>query len=534
MTNSEQVLTVEQEMSFASAAVLSTILASGAEISRLALWKELPPGAAARIGPAISASKIHTLTLGYPRRIAGETPELFRMLALCANTAVEKLCLCNLCVGVGCVCDSICSFPELRSLTIVAQKETSHGSIPSLAAGIGRLCNLESLCIWNVAFDGSDARTLAAALKALPLMSDLRISCADVGVEDCKQIGSLVGLGRIRKLVLGFDRLGDEGVSAIVNAVLASLREHSTCSLQELDLPKNNIGPAGGKRLVELAAHSPRLRSLNVSNNRIGAGFCGLVAQSLLELRVTGCGLGTRGIESMLLDETKKKKKTLPVLKTLRMCWNDAGDTGARAVAQFIIRSGAGATLAELWMRRNGITEAGALELARAFVKAYTLQHVDISGNPVGPRGATAIVDALAAACAVPMVAIGLASCGIGDEEAAGAARLISRRGCRRVDLGRNRIGVAGATAIADSVTDSKCDIQVLGLSGNPLGDAGVTYLLDKVVAMQLQQHRFIGRINIADTETGTAGMMAVQRAAEAHVAIGRLHEGRNGGGGNT
>lgn len=50
---------------------------------------------------------------------------------------------------------------------------------------------------------------------------------------------------------------------------------------------------------------------------------------------------------------------------------------------------------------------------------------------------------------------------------------LIKRRGCRCVRLCYNQIGCHEVTAIADSVSDSKCIIDSLQLCGYEAGDRG-------------------------------------------------------------
>ncbi len=159
-------------------------------------------------------------------------------------------------------------------------------------------------------------------------------------------------------------------------------------------------------------------------------------AKSLEELDLSNCDLDSHKVKSML-DITPH------ALRVLKLNMSMVGDHGAQAVAQFILKSG-GRTLVKLQMGSNNIKEAGALALAGAFAKAYALRCIDMHGNLFGPRGATAILDALATASIVPMDKIDFEACQIEDAGAEAAGRLIARRGCRHALFVYNDIYVAG------------------------------------------------------------------------------------------
>ncbi|MDR3573850.1 MAG: hypothetical protein P4L50_08315 [Anaerolineaceae bacterium] len=510
VVNSSEMINIFWELTPSEASVLCSLLTSGSEISRLVVPFELPPGTGAQLGSAIlaAASTIRALLLGnYDAPACDPAPELFRMLTASANPTLEKLHMENLLIDDSSKCASFDKFAALRYLVVFANKPCER-CISSLAARVGKLQALESLRISGIAFHDSDAEALAAALKDLPLLNELWIPNAELGEKGGQSIGSLVALRRILNLDLSRNMLRDKWVSEMVDAILSS-HQRSSCALEVLDLGENEIGPAGGEKLKELIRHSPYLQTLILWSNPLGDMFHpqpnAAVAQFPLEkLGIGFCNLGLGGIESML--------GAFPALSEIDIGHNDAGDPGAHAVAQYTIVSG-WRRLKKLKMFGNNVTVAGARELAKAFLKAYKLQEIDLVGNPIGPGGAAAVMDALATASTEPMISLEFSGCGIEDVGAKAVGRLITRRDCWSVFLDGNCIYAEGARAIADSVAASAYIMQKLDVSSNPLGDEGVRYLLDSILAARPSQSRGVRELDITKTNMGLKGAMAVGRA---------------------
>ncbi len=514
VTNSKRVLKITRDLAPAEVSVLcSLLLACGVEISQLTLKTTLPPGTAVQLGSAIKC--LSTISLDYDSvRNIESAVELLRILNLVPALGQPDLHLAN---DNRETCGSFEKFAALRSLTII---DHSVNPIPWLVSRIGQFRALESLRISNVYISDSDAEILLATLgERLPLLAELNISRCGRWKKIGRQIGSLVALGRIKKLILRRNLLEDEGVSAMVDTILApGIR---TCKLQQLGLPINDIREAGGIKLAELIAHSPYLRVLDLNDNCMGeiaaeALFKAikLRAQLLEELDIIRCDLGSRG--PLLFLGALREFTALRVLKT---GWSNVRDLGAHALSQFLQSSG-GCRLVELQLERSNIRETRALELAGAITKAYALQNIIMSGNSIGARGGAAIFDALATAYMVPMDTIDFSCCNIGDDGASAAGRLILHRGCRRVLLSYTEMHAAGAKAIVDSVAISACTISFLDLSGNPIGDEGVKYVFDKMVQ---SRRRFVHKLNIEGTEMAAEAALAVKLAVETYVLPYRI-----------
>ncbi len=529
--NSAQLLTINRKLvSPEEVSVLTSLLVSGVQISRLTLCEELPSGTAAELGSAIKRSGVRALTLGsrHHKYTCIEAPELLLTAEVAANSALEQFAFENIDLDFGCTYEWFGQFAALRSLTVTLSDLRFFPTklFKTMAAGIGRLRALESFYISRVIFADSDGDTLISNMKDLPILAELSICDTAIRAKPARQIGGLVVLGKLKKLDLHRGIITDEIASAIVDAILESppQRQHSRIiGLQELNLSSNDIGPAGQQKIAsELLLHFPRLRSLNLSDNSIGEGLSGLdaAAQSLEELDVSGCGLGGPGVESLL-------NSTLPTLRALRIGRNKVGDLGARTVSRFLLTHSCGRTLVELQLQENDITESGALALSVAFVGAYELRSLYMSENYIGPCGGATIIDTLNTASTMPMDMIDFAECNIGDIGASAAGRLVSHRGCSHVYLSFNEINAAGAGAIADAVAVSPCRIEYLDLHDNTFGDEGVRYLLDRIMQ---PRNKTVRKMQIIDNWMGVEGAMAVKRAVESPGVMYRLHAGESHG----
>lgn len=438
------------------------------------------------------------------------------MLSACANIALESLSMIE-CLSVHGV--PIGTFTGLRSLTISEFKYNSS-FVPMLVPWIGQLRTLESLKISGVKFSSANLEKLVEALKTLPLLSELCVRSAGFRSNAGEPIGSLVALGRVRKLDVSSNHFEDERFSAMVDAILDSPKRR--CKLQELNLEDSKIGPAGATKVAELVASSPDLRVLNLTGNPAGDEVAAAFRQgvnSLREFSFRHCDLGGRGVGFLL----NTLARASPALNVLRMGENSVGDVGAREVARFVLSSG-WRTLVELEMRDSGITETGAMELANAFAKAYTLKSLDMSANSIGPQGTAAVMDALTTASAVPMNMLSFKLCDIMVDGISAVGRLIMRRGCRNLHLCLNRFNDAMVKAIADSVVVSACIIEMLDISANNFGDKGVKYLLDKI----MQQHnKLIYELDMSTISISVKGAMVIKLAVEARAVLTKLHLGR-------
>ncbi|MDR3577928.1 MAG: hypothetical protein P4L50_29030, partial [Anaerolineaceae bacterium] len=513
VVNRREMFKINEELTLANVTVLASLLISGAEIDYLSLNEELPAGTGAALGKAIKCyGGMISLYVSSGDTKCGPTPELSQLVAVSPSVALEYLTVQSLTIDSECMSRLCSSFgtklTALRSLTI----DYCRFDILLLAKWIDSLQVLESLDVRSKSFVSSGAETLFAGLGKLPAIVRLRLENIEIGVESLRQLGEKF-LGELRGLILRENQLGNNGVSAIVDAIITSRR--GRCKLEELVLCFNDIGLAGAGNISRLIVCSPHIYHINLDGNpKLGiivSQALEMCAYSLDTLRVNKSNMGPRRIASLLA-------LGYHALTTLDISANEAGDQGAEAVAKFLLRSG-GRTLRNLYMTNNGITKAGALKLAKGLAKAYAILIIYVDINPLGPCGGAAVLNALADVSTVRMNSIGISCCNIGDAGASAAGKLIMHRGCIDMNLASNGIGAKSAKVIANSIHSSTCVMEVLNLYDNALGDDGIAYFLCCIT----WKNRSLCKLCMSLQDIGIKGAIAVKRAMKVQGALQEL-----------
>ena len=149
-------------------------------------------------------------------------------------------------------------------------------------------------------------------------------------------------------------------------------------------------------------------------------------------------------------------------LTSLDLRDNALGDEGA-ALLGAALRRNAGLQCLVLW--NNGIQPVGVAGFAEAFmveaaaaeeVPNATLQILDLGSNVVGRDGAEALKNVLVRQAA-PLHTLGVADTALGEEGGIAIAEALEGNGrLQRVDLRRNRLGLAGLMALQLSMRNNE------------------------------------------------------------------------------
>ena len=160
--------------------------------------------------------------------------------------------------------------------------------------------------LYSIGIQDNGVAVICDALVENDVIEDLDISQNSIGVEGARTLGSFLKANNNRTLAslnLGFNRLGDEGVVALLDGL------KSNESLRTLGIGDCNISDEGAIALASLLEHGSHLKDLFLQGN--GIGEAGLMAvanalkrnQSLQYLAVfRNPGLGGEGIESAFID----------------------------------------------------------------------------------------------------------------------------------------------------------------------------------------------------------------------------------------
>jgi uncharacterized protein (TIGR02996 family) len=355
-----------------------------------------------------------------------------------------------------------------------------------------------------------------AAFAHAPLR-ELELWCAPLGDGWARELGGAAYLSKLRVVRLVNNRIGREGVEALValpwlrnlrvldlltNDVgddgARALASSPLCAgLRKLGLANAGIGPAGAEALASSPALSS-LRALKLGINPLGEAGVRALAQSphlagLRALALDGVSLGVPGARALADSRLLR-------LTTLRLCDSDLGDeaTAALMAAPFVGR------LEKLDLSLNNIRAGGARALAGAGLSA--LHTLDLGGNPIDPEAIRALARSRSLAA---LRTLKLSSCPVGDVGARNLASSRLLRGLTSLDMDGTKLTSAGLGALADSPRVRR--LRRLKACFNKISDRGVE-------ALARSPHlRALRRLDLAcNGRIGDAGARAL--AASPHL----------------
>ena len=245
---------------------------------------------------------------------------------------------------------------------------------------------------------------------------------------------------------------------------------------------------------------------------------------------------GNRQLEELLIarnrfgDEGARAiAQALAASDSLRVLWlsgNLVADAGTCAIAEVLPRMGwlgNGSHLGELWFASNRIGDAGAVAIAKALPQLPRLTKLDVRCNYIGDEGGCAL------AAALPHVQPGFEELymqenRLGDGTAATREVLPGSRWLKELRLGGNRIGNAGAKALALSAPNAP-HLRGLRLAHNCVGDAGGSALALALPACRLQRLELACNYGLGDATL----LMLAQSVPAARELLSLDLEGHRG-----
>ena len=269
---------------------------------------------------------------------------------------------------------------------------------------------------------------------------------------------------------------------------------HRACLSHAIEVSISHYGlrPRGGKMLAPSLADNAHVRSLDLSDNGLGAEGVSAIVTALcrtgrqpaapalraLSLRQNQAGVdGAEAVATLL--------RSSHPLECLDFAANAIGNKGMGVLAQAI--AGAKCKLRMLCIERNELEDEGMEQLATALGENYSLTSLSLEWNAIGPVGGKAL------AVVLPMHgtlrALNLGWNGLGDQGIAVLADALAKAPASSpptlVDLRlhHNRATVLAALPLSRALRT----LEMLDVSGNPLGAGGAATLL---LAQQEQNSR--------------------------------------------
>ena len=238
-------------------------------------------------------------------------------------------------------------------------------------------------------------------------------------------------------------RLGSAGATAFAEGL-----KHRTCRIEILSVCGCDIDDTGGAAIGEVTTKTARLRSLNLSKNKLGHRTAVALSRGFrLKDGLTTLNLGNTGIGNAFLPLFARAiKKTKSNITNLDISKCKMNNKGCKALC---IALAACPKIQALNVSWNNIGARSMYRLGDAISNSTTIQKLDLSYNSLNDEGG--VVFGAFLACCKSLI---------------------------HINCTENRLGPNSAYAIADGIRYCRT-MRTLDISNNPLGENGVLELLD-------------------------------------------------------
>ena len=255
-------------------------------------------------------------------------------------------------------------------------------------------------------------------------------------------------------------------------------------SVASLDLRGRKVGRAGITALSHALSSNTALTALDLHDAAIHDDDVLVLSTALLEhgrcqsLDLGANGLGISAARALaplfLLQPGDAHGNDFdeygPPVRHVRLAGN-AIDAAACSTLLSVGQQGATVALESVSLAFNRLGERGGAALGSAMGSMPVITMLSIHGCAIGPRGACALASTIAASS---LVHLDLSDNGIGDTGAQGVAANMPER-LEELMLGRNGIGAAGVSALADVLgRRRRVSLRLLSLHANRLRDDAI------------------------------------------------------------
>ena len=193
--------------------------------------------------------------------------------------------------------------PSLEDINL-ANNELGPDSVNEIAEASSKWPNLRILYLnLNPQLGAAGAEALCRA--AFPCMEELCLGRCGLGPDGAQSLASSATQWPRLRVLSGFENaLGDEGVAALLAAPLPAL--------EELSLERNGIGEQGAAAIAAASSRLPNLRYLGLSLNALGDSGARALAQAhfprLQSLNLRGNNIGAEGKAALDAARTRWPK----------------------------------------------------------------------------------------------------------------------------------------------------------------------------------------------------------------------------------
>ena len=332
-------------------------------------------------------------------------------------------------------------------------------------------------------FDEADAEALARALE-------VNTSLTTLSLEEVR-ILSLAGVHRVanalashsnfRRLTLYDNRLGDDGVAVVIQALskhrymltenLPYSLGNFTNSLQAICICGNQVGDQGAYWIAQALLHNPSIVELDLSSNEIGEQGAIYLANSLPRSNISTLILNGNGTRARGAAAFARALQLSHKVNVLGLCGNDIGDEGTELLCE-VAKTHPG--LKALLLEDNFIRDRGMFAVAEAHRANRRLGMMEVSWNCISPKAMQFLSRGLG-----NIIYLYLDHCEIGDFHMEILANSMSRnRTTKTIFLEGNKVGLLGTKYMAKALTENDC-LEGIFLDGNRISNEGAKVFRD-------------------------------------------------------
>ena len=377
-------------------------------------------------------------------------------------------------------CRMVAGLSALSALTRLSLntnmlREAGGSALGSALTNLGRLVNLD---VSRTELGQGGAVAVAVGLRRLPLLQTLSFASNAVGPDGAAGIfDALASPQVLLHLDLGQNQLGQKGAAHLA----ASLADR-LWALKTLRVAENSFGSDGGTSLAAGLAKLSRLTVLDLRCNELGPAGGKAIIDGLAAAAAARDGPNAasessqpQGLTSLDLRNNRMQDEIdiqglewLSGLTTLSLAANFLGDAGGRRVMAAIARH---TVLTELDLGDNNLGSECGAALASTLGRLAALKTLFLEGNALEALGAAPVVEVLASLS--NLHTLDLRDNVLGPDGGIEIGRLLSRlTGLCELDLEGNELGPVGGEAVAQGVSKLS-GLEALDLRHNSLGLQG-------------------------------------------------------------
>ncbi|XP_051763816.1 NACHT, LRR and PYD domains-containing protein 12-like isoform X18 [Ctenopharyngodon idella] len=337
--------------------------------------------------------------------------------------------------------------------------------------------------------------------KLLPVVEASRsaeLGNCNITAEGCAALASaLRSNSLLRELNLSDNIIGGPGLTLLSDGL-----KDPHCKLEKLRLWGCYITAEGCAALASALRSNSHLRELDLTWNKIGDECLMLLSDGLKDphckletLKLFDCNITAEGCAALA-----SALRSNSLLRELDLTGNIIGGGGLTLLSDGL--KDPHCKLEKLWLFDCNITAEGCAALASALRSNSHLRELNLSGNIIGDGGLTLLSDGLKDPhCKLEK--LWLFDCNITAEGCAAlASALRSNSHLRELNLSGNIIGDGGLTLLSDGLKDPHCKLEKLRLWGCNITAEGCA-----VLASALRSNSHLRELDLTDNKIGGGGL---------------------------